>query len=114
VNLAQMTLAEGEADARWDALLETEESQRLLEKMADEALAEIQAGLARPMIFTEDGEIAPGEWKGFAVGNGEDFGMEIERTVENRELMQFLAQCRRGGKNIPLAEVKARRGLEST
>jgi hypothetical protein len=49
-----------EENARWDALLATDASQHLLEKMADEALAEIQAGLARPMIFTEDGEIAPG------------------------------------------------------
>ena len=49
-----------EDDARWDALLATEESQRLLEKLADEALAEIEAGKARPMVFTEDGEIAPG------------------------------------------------------
>jgi hypothetical protein len=103
-----------EENARWDALLETEESQRLLEKMADEALAEIQAGLARPMIFTADGEIVPGDWQGFEVGNDEDFGKEVERTVENRELMQFLARRRRGGKNIPLAEVKARHGLEST
>ncbi len=49
-----------EDDARWDALLATEESQRLLEKLADEALAEIEAGQARPMVLTEDGEIAPG------------------------------------------------------
>jgi len=47
-------------NAQWDALLATDESQRLLEKMADEALADIQAGHARPMVFTEDGEIAPG------------------------------------------------------
>jgi len=47
-------------NARWDALLATEEAQRLLEKMADEALADMRAGRARPMIFTEDGEIAPG------------------------------------------------------
>jgi hypothetical protein len=47
-------------NARWDALLATDESQRLLEKMADEALAEMQAGRARPMVFTEEGEIAPG------------------------------------------------------
>ena len=47
-------------NARWDALLARDESQRLLEKMADEALADIQAGHARPMVFTEDGEIAPG------------------------------------------------------
>jgi hypothetical protein len=49
-----------EDDARWDALLATAESQRLLEKMADEALSEIEAGQARPMVFAEDGEIVPG------------------------------------------------------
>jgi hypothetical protein len=47
-------------NAQWDTLLATEESQRLLEKMADEAWAQIQAGQAKPMIFTEDGEIAFG------------------------------------------------------
>ncbi|MEW5985197.1 MAG: hypothetical protein AB1791_01025 [Chloroflexota bacterium] len=47
-------------NARWDALLASDESQRLFEKMADEVMAEIQAGNVRPMIFTEDGEIAPG------------------------------------------------------
>jgi len=45
---------------RWDALLDTEESQHLLEKMADEAWADIRAGRARPMVFTAEGEIAPG------------------------------------------------------
>ena len=49
-----------EDDARWDALLATEESQRLLEKLADEALAEIEAGQASPMVFNEEGEIAAG------------------------------------------------------
>lgn len=49
-----------EDDARWDALLATEESQRLLEKLADEALSEVEAGQARPMVFTEDGESVPG------------------------------------------------------
>jgi hypothetical protein len=47
-------------NAQWDALLATDKSQRLLEKMADAALADIQAGRARPMVFTVDGEIAPG------------------------------------------------------
>ena len=45
---------------RWDTLLATEESQRLLENMADEAWAEIQAGLATPIVFTNDGEIGAG------------------------------------------------------
>jgi len=53
-------LESAEDDARWDALLATEASQRLLEKMADEALAEIEAGKATPMVFAEDEEIAPG------------------------------------------------------
>ncbi len=48
------------ADAKWEALFASEESQQLLEKMADEAWAQIQAGQARPMVFTEDGEIVPG------------------------------------------------------
>jgi hypothetical protein len=52
---------EGEAytedDARWDALLATEESQRLLEKMADEALSEIEAGQARPTSVKNGGEL---------------------------------------------------------
>ncbi len=38
-----------EENARWDALLETEESQRLLEKMAAEALAEIGVGAVETM-----------------------------------------------------------------
>lgn len=45
-------LAEG--DARWDALLATEKSQRLLEQMADEALAEVEAGLAKSIAFTKE------------------------------------------------------------
>jgi len=32
------------ADAKWDLLLATEESQKLLEEMADEAWSQIQAG----------------------------------------------------------------------
>lgn len=48
------------ADARWDALLASDESQRLLEKLADEALAQINAGHAKPIAFTDKGELAPG------------------------------------------------------
>jgi hypothetical protein len=49
------------ADAEWKALLATEESQQLLEKMADEPWAQIQDGQAKPMVLTEDGEIVPGQ-----------------------------------------------------
>ena len=47
-------------DARWETLLATEESQRLLETMADEAWVEIRAGLATPVELTDNGKIAPG------------------------------------------------------
>ncbi len=47
-------------EARWGALMATAESQRLLEKMADEALAEIQEGHATPIAFAETGKIVPG------------------------------------------------------
>lgn len=50
-----------EADnARWDALLATDESQALLEQLADEALAEYRAGKTKPMAFTDDGRFVPG------------------------------------------------------
>ncbi len=49
-----------EADARWDTLLASEEGQLALDKLADEALVDIRAGKASPMVFTNDDEIAPG------------------------------------------------------
>jgi hypothetical protein len=54
-------IAEIEADnARWDALLETDEAQALLENLADEALAEHRAGKTKPMAFSDEGRIVPG------------------------------------------------------
>jgi hypothetical protein len=55
---------------------------------------------------------ALGGWQGFEIGDDEDFGREVERTVANKDLMNFLAQRRQGGKNISLADVRARHGLE--
>ena len=44
------SLGDIEADnARWDALFATEKSERLLDKMAKEALEEYEAGQMRPM-----------------------------------------------------------------
>lgn len=48
-----------ENDAHWDALLASDSSQRLLEKLADETLVEIEGGKASQISFTPDGEIAP-------------------------------------------------------
>jgi hypothetical protein len=54
------SIAEAEADnARWDALLATDEAQVLLEKLADEALAEHQAGKTQPIAFNDEGRIVP-------------------------------------------------------
>ena len=54
-------MAEIEADnARWDALLATDEAQSLLEKLAQEALVEHRAGKTRPMAFNDKGQIIPG------------------------------------------------------
>ncbi len=54
-------IAEVEADnARWDALLATDESQDLLKKLADEALADHQADKSKPMAFGDKGRIVPG------------------------------------------------------
>lgn len=50
-----------EADnARWDALLATDEAQALLEKLAGEALAEHRAGKTRPLAFNHQGQLVPG------------------------------------------------------
>jgi hypothetical protein len=49
-----------EADnAQWDTLLETDASQDLLDKLAEEALAEHKAGQTKLMMFKK-GRIVPG------------------------------------------------------
>ena len=47
-------------NARWDALLATDELQALLERLADEALTELRSGKTKPMTFTDDGRLVPG------------------------------------------------------
>ncbi|MBP8124828.1 MAG: hypothetical protein KAZ26_19455 [Caldilineaceae bacterium] len=47
------------SDAHWDDLLASENGQLALDKLADEALADIRAGKAKPMVFTKNGELAP-------------------------------------------------------
>ncbi|MFZ1755020.1 MAG: hypothetical protein WAU10_14825 [Caldilineaceae bacterium] len=51
---------ETENDLRWDALLASDDGQSALDWLADEALASIRAGDSRAIVFTADGEIAPG------------------------------------------------------
>ncbi len=54
-------LAEVETDnEQWDVLLATDDAQNLLDKLADDALAEHRAGKTRPMTFTPQGRIVPG------------------------------------------------------
>ena len=59
--IIQEDLAEIEAEnVRWDALLATDEAQRVLERLANEALAEHRAGRAKSMAFSDEGRILPG------------------------------------------------------
>jgi len=54
-------VAEIDADnVRWDSLLASDKAQNLLEKLADEALAEHRAGKTNPMRFNAEGQIVPG------------------------------------------------------
>jgi len=54
-------LAEIEADNdQWDTLLATDESQALLERLAQEALAEHRLAKTKPMLFSDEGRIMPG------------------------------------------------------
>ena len=47
------------ADGHWDLLLDSEEGQLALDKLADGALADVRAGKTKVMVFTADGDIAP-------------------------------------------------------
>jgi hypothetical protein len=53
-------------------------------------------------------------WVGFDVGTSRNFAEEVERTVQNKKLMKFLAARHKHGKapGIPLAEVKKQLGIE--
>ena len=55
---------------------------------------------------------AVGDWEGFDVGNSEDFGEEVKRTVENKPLMKFLSERRKTvkGKTKSLEEVERELG----
>lgn len=58
--IPEQAAIESEADdARWDALLATDEGQMLLDKLANEALAEHRAGKTKAMAFSM-GRIVPG------------------------------------------------------
>ncbi len=60
-NLTQEEETEVVADnARWDALFATDKGQSLLEKLAEEALTEHQAGKTKPMSVNVQGRIVPG------------------------------------------------------
>ena len=46
-----------EDNAQWDALFESDDAQNLLDKLADEALAEHEAGRTKSMAFTKEGRV---------------------------------------------------------
>lgn len=67
------------------------------------------------ILQTTDGQqfvlLSLAGWKGFYVGDSDDFEKEVKETAENKELMAFLAARRRNGKRIPMTDVKKQLGL---
>ena len=69
------------------------------------------------VLETADGKryvlTAVSNWEGFDVGNSEDFGEEVKRTVQNKRLMKFLVERRKTskGKSKSLEEVEKELGL---
>jgi len=69
------------------------------------------------VLETADGQryvlTAVSNWEGFDVGNSEDFGEEVKRTVQNKRLMKFLTERRKTskGKSKSLEEVEKELGL---
>jgi hypothetical protein len=56
--ISKESVAEIEADnAQWDTLMVADETQGLLEKLADEALVEHRAGKTKPMVFDSEATI---------------------------------------------------------
>ena len=56
---AALTNGHTAPDTHWDELLASESGQFALDKLADEALAEIRAGKATPIVLAENGELSP-------------------------------------------------------
>ena len=52
--LLELSEQVSEGDAKWDALLASDDAQHLLEQMADNASREISAGKAAPMRFMNE------------------------------------------------------------
>ena len=67
------------------------------------------------ILQTTDGRqfvlVSLDDWRGFDVGDGDDFEQEVKATTANQALMTFLAARRSRGKRIPLANVKKQLGL---
>jgi uncharacterized protein (DUF433 family) len=81
----------------------------------NEAIAEA-VSLARQAFLEKESPLAltkANYWEGFDVGNSEDFGEEVKRTVQNKPLMKFLKDRRKAskGKSKSLEEVENELGL---
>jgi len=67
------------------------------------------------ILQTTDGKqfalLSLADWRGFAIGNYDDFEQEVQATTENQELLAFLSTRQSTGPRIPLAEVKKQLGL---
>ncbi len=83
------------------------------EKYLFDILAEAQE--EGVILETADGRqfvlISLGEWRGFDVGESDDFEEEVRATGENEELLAFLAERREGGERLSIREVKKLLGI---
>jgi hypothetical protein len=83
------------------------------QKFLSDLLMEIQEeGL---ILQTADGQqfvlLSLEGWRGFDVGDSDDFEHEVKATAANKALMTFLAERRSSEKRIPMADVKRQLGI---
>ncbi len=83
------------------------------QKFLSSLLTEVQEeGL---ILQTADGQqfvlLSLEGWRGFDVGDSDDFEQEVKATAENKALMAFLVERQSNGKRVPMADVKRQLGL---
>jgi hypothetical protein len=83
------------------------------QKFLSDLLMEIQEeGL---ILQTTDGQqfvlLSLEGWRGFDVGDSDDFEQEVKATAANKALMAFLAKRQSNEKRVPMADVKKQLGL---
>jgi len=96
-------------DARWEALFASEQGQNALNKLADDALADIRAGRASPMIFTDDDELGVVNTARFTdqpTSGGGNYTEERDQLVGHLTVDEIVAEIKRKRRNVRKAKRK--------